>query len=78
LTSGAHSCQRQRRVEPCGDHQPLCWRQIAEKELQAFMNPNVGQHVVVVQNQYLLCLACGQIVEQRRQRYFQWIDTGYP
>ena len=42
------------------------------------MGPNILQHVVVVQDHYVLCLACGKVVEQRGQRYFQRIDTWYP
>ena len=78
FAASPHPGERQRRVEPGGDHQSERRRQIAQQVLDRFVDADVGQQVVVVQDQRVPGVARGQVVEQRGQRDVEGIDAGHP
>ena len=74
FAAGPHSGKRQRRVEPGGNHQPERRRQIAQQVLEGFVDADVCQQVIVVQDQRVPGVARRQVVEQRGQRDLEGVD----
>ena len=78
LAASPHPGERQRWVEPGGNDQPQRGRQIAQQVLDGLVDADVGQQVVVVQDQRAPGVARGQLIEQRGQRDVEGIDAGHP